>query len=173
MAGLHQEASGLALRRECGVEIFRQRAFSGLKETVRENQHEFFCPGKENLVPKGIVSRQQGFEEMHMGVLPARHCGRNALLITTGRMGKILADIFDQCDRLGAQAFGPDHGCRRGEGEQHEGMIVEIAGPIDRPVVEIEAPGEAAFRKPRRPSKKVETETDGVAGSRHAMARGL
>src|SRR6516162_5267482 len=52
-------------------------------------------------------------------------------------------------------------------------MIVEIAGVVDRPVVEIEAPGEAAVRKTRRPSKEVEAETDGVAGPRHAMARRL
>jgi hypothetical protein len=60
-------------------------------------------------------------------------------------MGKIPADIIDDCPRLRTQAFDADHRRRRGEGEQHEGMTVEIARPIDRPVVEIEAPGEAAL----------------------------
>jgi hypothetical protein len=144
-----------------------------LKKTAQENQHEFFGTGKENLVPEGIVSCEERFEEMHMGILTARHCGRDALFIAPRGMDKISADVVDHCHRLRAQAFGPDHGCRRGEGEQHEGMIVKIARPIDRPVVEIETPGEAAFRKTRRPSKEVEPEHDSFEGVRHAAARGL
>ncbi len=173
MPWLHREPPCLALRRQVGVEIFRQRASFGLEETVQENCHEFLGPSKENLIGEGVVSREQGFEEMHMRVLPARHGGRNALFVAALGMSKVLADIIDQLQRLRAQALGPDHPCSGGKGEQDEGVIVEVARPVDRPVVEIEAPGKAAFRKTSGPLEERESEHHGFACVRNAVARGL
>src|ERR1700685_3303604 len=108
-----------------------------------------------------------------MGILTARHCGRDALFVAPRGMGKISADIIDNRYRLRAQAFDAYHRRRRGEGKQHEGVVAKIARRIDRFVVEIEPPGEAAFRKTSRPPKEVEPEHDGFAGVRHATACGL
>jgi hypothetical protein len=106
-------------------------------------------------------------------VLTTRSRWRDTFFVPTRRMGKHPSNGIQHRKGILARRIWAGNCSGGRKGEQHEGVIVEIACQIDRPVIKIEAQCKTTVLPPGRATQKLKAERNSITCSRHAECCGI